>query len=126
MNSGFTLAAQLVLPGKGVIGVCGDGGMMMHLYVMEMAKEYKLPVTYVVMNNACLGNVMDFQAPGRRIATRYASPNFAKIAQGFDIKGIRVEGPAELRPALSKALELNEPVVVDIATADYPHFKMRP
>jgi acetolactate synthase-1/2/3 large subunit len=123
---GAALGAQLVLRGKRVICVCGDGGMMMHLYVMEMAKQYNLPVTYVVMNNACLGNVMDFQAPERQIASKYPRANFAKIAQGFGIEGIRVEDPADLRPAISKALGLDEPVVVDVATADYPHFKMRP
>lgn len=121
-----TLAAQITSPGRRVVGVCGDGGMMMHLYVMEMAKEYKLPVTYVVLNNACLGNVMDFQAPDRRIASKYDRPNFARIAQGFGIEGIRVEDPADIRDAIAEALALNEPVVVDIAIADYPHLKMRP
>ena len=122
---GATLAAQLVSPEKRVVGVCGDGGMMMHLYVMEMAKEYKLPVTYVVMNNACLGNLMDYQAPGRQIATTYNSVNFARIARGFGIEGIRVDDPANIKETLKKALELNEPAVVDIAIDDYSHFKLR-
>jgi pyruvate dehydrogenase (quinone) len=77
------------------------------------------------MNNACLGNVMDFQAPGRQIATRYDSVNFARVARGFGIEGIRVEDPADIKEALNKGLELNKPAVVDIAITDYAHFKMR-
>ena len=123
---GATLAAQLVSPEKRVVGVCGDGGMMMHLYVMEMAKEFKLPVTYVVMNNACLGNVMDYKAPGRQIATKYTRVDFARIARGFGIMGVRVDDPSDIRKALHDAFELDEPAVVDISITDYAHFKLWP
>jgi len=99
--------------------------MMMHLYVLEMAKEYGLPVTYVVMNNACLGNVMDFQPEDRRIASKYPAPDFARIAQGFGVEGIRVEEPGALAAALRRALGAEAPVVVDVRIDDYPHFRMR-
>ena len=124
-SPGATLAAQFACPERRVIGVTGDGGMMMHLYAMEMAKQYRLPVTYVVMNNGCLGNVMDAQAMDRRIASQYERANFARIAQGVGIEGIRVEDPGEIRDALSRALSQDEPVLVDVAIADYPHLRMR-
>jgi len=122
---GASLAAQMLRPDNRVVCICGDGGMMMHLYVLEMANEYDLPVSFVVMNNACLGNVMDYQAEDRRIVSQYPRPNFAKIARGFDVAGIRVERPDEIKPALEGALEANAPIVVDVATDDYPHFRMR-
>ena len=120
-----SLAAQMARPKSRVVCVCGDGGMMMHLYVLEMAKEYGLPVTYVVMNNACLGNVMDFQPEGRRIASKYPAPDFARIAQGFGVEGVRVEEPGALAAALRRALGTEAPVVVDVRIDDYPHFRMR-
>jgi len=120
-----SLSAQILKPGHRVICVCGDGGMMMHLYVLEMAREYRLPVTYVVMNNACLGNVMDFQPMERRIVSEYTRPDFARIARGFEVEGLRVDNPSDVAPALKKALEMNAPAVVDITVADYPHFRMR-
>ena len=80
---------------RSVICVYGDGGMMMHLYVLEMAREMDLPVTFVVMNNSCLGNVRDFQPPERRIATDYPTANFARIAEGFGIHSSRVEDPGD-------------------------------
>jgi acetolactate synthase-1/2/3 large subunit len=120
-----SLAAQMLNPEKRVVCVCGDGGMMMHLYVLEMAKEYDLPLSYVVLNNACLGNVMDFQQAERRIASTYARPDFAKIARGFDVEGVRVDKPEELSSTLQKALETRAPVVVDVTVDDYPHFRMR-
>lgn len=122
---GGCLAAQLVAHDRRVVCVCGDGGMMMHVYVLEMAKEYGLPVTFVVMNNACLGNVMDYQPRDKRIASQYTRPDFAKIAAGFEIRGFSVTRPEALSPTLEEALALNEPAVVDVVIDDYAHFKLR-
>jgi hypothetical protein len=44
---------------------------------------------------------------------------------GFGIGGTRFDNPGDLKKALGKAMDLNAPAVVDIATADYAHFKMR-
>ncbi|HDP79989.1 MAG TPA: thiamine pyrophosphate-binding protein, partial [Spirochaetes bacterium] len=52
-----SLAAQILRPKQRVIGISGDGGLMMHLYTLEMAKIYNIPVTFLVFNNSCLGNV---------------------------------------------------------------------
>jgi len=121
-----TLSAQILNPAKRVVGVCGDGGLMMHLYTLEMAMEYELPVTLVVMNNACLGNVMDFQKPERRIATVFPRAKFYEIARGFGMEGILVEKPEELKPAFEKALNTNKPVLVDVVIDDCAHFRMMP
>jgi acetolactate synthase-1/2/3 large subunit len=116
------LAAPFVRPGKRVVSVCGDGGMMMMLYALEMAKQYELPITYVVLNNACLGNVMDFQRPERKSASQYSEANFAAIAEAMGCQGIKIEKPADLEPALKAALESRRPTVVDVSTSPKPHF----
>jgi acetolactate synthase-1/2/3 large subunit len=119
-----SLATQMLYPKKRVVCVTGDGGLMMHLYVLEMAKQYALPLTYVVMNNSCLGNVMDYQAPDRRIATEYPQPNFAEIAGGFGLDSIRVEKPEEVQAAIRVGMETEKPYVVEVIIDDYAHFKM--
>ncbi len=42
--------------------------------------------------------------------------NFAKIAENMGAVGIRVEKANEIAPAFQKALKLDTPVVIDIAT----------
>ena len=116
------LAAQLIRPDKRVVGVCGDGAMMMMLYTLEMAKQYEVPVNYVVLNNACLGNVLDYQAPGRAIATEYPEPDFAAIARSIGCVGIKVERPSDLEPALEDATKSERPAVVDVSTSKKQHF----
>jgi len=116
------LAAQLIRPDRRVVGVCGDGGMMMMLYNLEMAKQYEIPITYVVLNNACLANVLDYQAPGRAIATEYPETDFAGIARAMGCVGIKVQHPSELEPALEDATKSESPAVVDVSTSKQQHF----
>jgi acetolactate synthase-1/2/3 large subunit len=111
------LAAQIIRPDKRVVGVCGDGGMMMMLHNLETAKQYDVPISYVVVNNACLGNVLDYQAPGRSIATEYPETDFAGIARAIGCVGIKVENPADLEPALADATRSDRPAVVDVSTS---------
>ncbi len=118
------LAAQIIHPDRRVICACGDGGMMMHLYALEMARDLELPVTFVVLNNSCLGNVRDFLAADRRMATEYSEPDFAKIAQGFSLNSVRIEKPEELGSALAKAHESGETWLIDVIVDDLPHFKL--
>ena len=97
---------------------------MMHLYALEMARDLGLPVTFVVLNNSCLGNVRDFLAADRRMATEYSEPNFAKIARGFGLESVRIEKPEELASALGKAHESRETWLVEVIVDDLPHFKL--
>jgi acetolactate synthase-1/2/3 large subunit len=118
------LAAKIIHPERRVICACGDGGMMMHLYALEMARDMEVPVTFVVLNNSCLGNVRDFLPADRRMATDYSQPDFAKIARGFNLNSVRVEKPEELGSALKKAIDSREAWLVEVIVDDLPHFKM--
>jgi len=118
------LAAQMIQPDRKVVSVAGDGSMMMMLHTLEAAKQYRLPLTYVVLNNSCLGNVMDFQAPDRRIATEYDEPNFAGIAQAIGCKGLKIEDPADLKPALKAAIDSDRPALIDVTTSKEAHFRL--
>jgi pyruvate dehydrogenase (quinone) len=44
------------------------------------------------------------------------NPNFALLAQAVGLAGLRVEDPAEVRPALEQALAAKGPVLVDVVT----------
>lgn len=119
------LAAQLVLKDRRVVCVTGDGGMRMHQYAMEMANEHELPITCVVFNNSCLGNVMDFQAKDRRMAVEFPETDFAAVARDMGCKGLRIEKPDELKPALKAAIDSDRPALLDVVTSQESHFKLR-
>jgi acetolactate synthase-1/2/3 large subunit len=46
----------------------------------------------------------------------FSKVNFARIAEDMGAVGIRVEKPADIGPAIARALTANRPVVIDVVT----------
>ena len=78
--------------------------------------QHNLPVKVVIFNNGILGFVaMEMKVSGFPLyGVDLKNPNFAKMAEAIGILGIRVEDPAEVQPAIKKALEQNGPVLLDV------------
>ncbi len=113
------------LAGRGnAVCVCGDGGMIMMLHCLETARQYGLPVTFVVLNNASLGNIRDFQPPDRKFCTEYLEPDIAAYARAAGCAAFKVRTAADLGPALRDALAGGGPSVVEIITKREAHFKL--
>ena len=112
------LAAKLVYPERPVVSVAGDGGFAMMLNVLPTAVQYRLPVTFVVMNNSGLGMVRDLHSEIRPDSLTFTATDYAKVASGFGCRGVRVEKPEELAPALKEAVNAKEPMVVDVVISN--------
>ena len=52
----------------------------------------------------------------RDFGTQLRNPDFAKVAEAMGARGIRVEDPSEVRPAIERALAEDGPVLVDVLT----------
>ena len=118
------LAAKLVNPQRPVLSVSGDGGFAMILHVLSTAVQYDLPVAFVVMNNSGLGMVRDIQRE-KKIATDFAATDFARIAEAFGCRGLRVAEAGKLGEAVKQALNSDIPTVVDVITSqEEPFFKI--
>jgi acetolactate synthase-1/2/3 large subunit len=115
------LAAKLLEPQRPMLSVSGDGGFAMVIHVLSTGLQYNLPIAFLVMNNSGLGAVRDAQM-GRKIATDFVETNFARIAEAFDCRGVRVAEPGKLAPALEEALGANVPTVVDVITSQAERF----
>lgn len=113
------LGAKAAFPQRQVVALCGDGGLSMLMGDLLSIRQLNLPIKLVVFNNSSLGFVaMEMQAGGYvPHDTDFDSTNFANIAIGAGILGIRVEDSADLPAALKKAFEHPGPVVVDVVTA---------
>jgi pyruvate dehydrogenase (quinone) len=79
-------------------------------------RQLNLPIKVVVFNNGSLGFVeLELKAAGMlSYGTDLQNPNFAELAEAAEIKGIRVEAPEDLRPALQTALAHDGPCLVDV------------
>ncbi len=119
------LAAQMLLPDQKVIALQGDGAMMMALHALNMAKQFNLPVIYLVMNNECLGNIRDYLRVKCRPLTETPRVDFAATARALGIEGFTASTPTELQAALEAALSSPGPCLVDIAVSQVNHMRIR-
>jgi len=112
------IGAQIAYPGRQVISLSGDGGLSMLLGELLTVAQYQLPVKIVLFDNHRLGMVqLEQEAAGLpHYGVELKNPNFAALAEAVGLKGLRVEDPAEVRPALAQALESRGPVLVDMMT----------
>jgi len=115
---------KLIHPDRPVLSVSGDGGFAMVPHVLSTAIQYSLPVVFLVMNNSGLGMVRDIQGE-KPIASDFLPTDFARIAQGFGCRGITVENPDEIGPALADGFQAKRPTVIDVITSPVePFFKI--
>ena len=86
------IGAQVGRPGELVIDIDGDASFIMFPQELATAAEYKIPVKIAILNNNFQGMVKQWQElfyKGRLSYTKMANPDFAKLAEGFGVKGIR-------------------------------------
>jgi len=118
-----SLGAKCAAPGRKVLCFTGDGGFYYHLAELESAHRCGIAVAVVVNNNSGFGQNLTGvrriagNQPGRgEELIRFGPTDFTAVARSFGVRGIRVERPGEIAPALAEALGANEPVVVDVVT----------
>ena len=116
--------ARQVYPDRPAVGFIGDGSFQMMMHVLPVAAEYKLGVTWCVLNDRALGSIRDIQefALGNRIIdTDFGvQPQFAKVAEACSCYGEQVTDPADVDGAIARALAANEkgvPAVLDFIVA---------
>jgi len=111
------IGAQISHPGRQVVTLCGDGGVSLLMGDLLSLRHLNLPVKIVVFNNGSLGFVEpELKAAGiLNPAADLVNLDFAKIAEGTGILGLRVEDPEKVRPELEKAFAHEGPALVDIA-----------
>ena len=129
------IGAAFARPDHKTVAVCGDGGAQMTFEEVVVAVEHKLPVTFVVINNACLGMVRQWQELfyGKRYSGSILSvrgrlanehleqdlkydylPDFKKLAEAHGAEAYRVIDPAKLDATIRKAVNSRKTTFVEV------------
>ena len=118
---GFAMAgavgAHFGRPDKKCVAVMGDGSFGMAAGELETITRLNLPLTLVVVSNSVFGWIKAGQKSGyeeRYYSVDFSRTDHARVAEGFGLKTWRVEDPAELKGALSAAVEHGGPTLVDV------------
>ncbi len=114
---GACIGAKVGKPDKTVINIAGDGCFRMDMNEIATAARYHIPIIQVVVNNHVLGMVRQWQTLfyDKRYSNTILNDavDFVKLAEAMGAVGIRVTKKEEVAPAIQKAIELKEPVVID-------------
>ena len=116
------LGAKAARPDRPVVCVDGDGSFQMTLQELATSVAEDLPVVVVILNNATLGMVRQWQTmfyAGRHSEVAVTDPrtDFAAVARGFGARGATVSTLAEFDAALEDALRSPVTTVIDARVA---------
>lgn len=104
------IGAQIACPGDLVVVISGDGSFQMGMPELGTAKEQKLPIKVLLMNNSYLCLVKQLQEcyieGACHIATPFTdNPEFKYIAKAYDALYLKAETAEEVEPALARFLK---------------------
>ncbi len=116
---GFGLPAamgvRMANPGATVACVTGESSIQMCLQELSTCKQYRLPIKIVNLNNKYMGMVRQWQQffHGNRYSESYmdALPDFVKLAEGYGHRGVLIDKPADVEPALRDAFARKDELV---------------
>jgi acetolactate synthase I/II/III large subunit len=109
------MGAMLANPGATVACVTGESSIQMCLQELSTCKQYRLPIKIVNLNNRYMGMVRQWQQffHGNRYSESYmdALPDFVKLAEGYGHRGVLIDKPADVEPALREAFQRKDELV---------------
>ncbi|MDC7338890.1 thiamine pyrophosphate-binding protein [Streptomyces lydicus] len=115
LGYGFPAALGVAVadPERPVLAVSGDGGAMYSIAELATARQYDLPVTWLIVDDGGYGILREYMtdAFGRATATELARPDFVALAESFGVPAVRTT-PDRLRADLAAAFAAPGPSVV--------------
>lgn len=121
-----SIGAKLAQPDRKVACVLGDGDFLMTMEEIGVCVTNNIPVVFIVQNNQ---GYMSIRGGQRKIFDRHIgseftrpdgtpySPDFKTVAAGFGLQSYRVENSASLEGTLKRAIDSDEPAVVEVPTS---------
>lgn len=126
------LGIKVALPDKQVVDIDGDGSFLMNVQELATAHVEKIAAKAIIVNNQHLGMVVQWEDKfydGNRGHTYLGIPedraqiypDYVRVCNSFNVKCERVMYKKDLRPALQRMLEANEPYVLDVVVPYSEH-----
>jgi acetolactate synthase I/II/III large subunit len=119
------LGVKVALPDKQVVDIDGDGSFLMNIQELATAHVEKIAAKAIILNNQHLGMVVQWEDKfyaGNRGHTYLGNPDdraqiypdYVRVCNSFNVKCERVMYKRDLRAAIQRMLDANEPYVLDV------------
>src|SRR5881409_3838023 len=123
---GAAIGAKIARPERPVLAVAGDGGFLYSVNELATAVKYRLPVVFLVMNDARYGAIKWLQEQmfeGRWGEADLVNPDFPALARAFGARSERVTVDT-LPRALAEAFAADRPTVLELPMAVEPPWEL--
>ena len=111
----YAMGVQLANPGATIACVTGEASIQMCIQELATCKQYNLTPKIIMLNNRSLGMVRQLQDvyQGSRHAESYMDslPHFDKLAESFGHRGVTIDKPDQVEPALIDAFSRTDQLV---------------
>jgi acetolactate synthase-1/2/3 large subunit len=119
------LGAKVAFPDKQVVDIDGDGSFLMNVQELATAHIEKIAAKAIVLNNQHLGMVMQWEDKfyeGNRGHTylgdpdnrKQIYPDYIAMAKSFNVPAERVMYKKDLRAAMQRMLDSDQPFLLDV------------
>lgn len=119
VGPGYAIGVGAAGFGSGIVCVLGDGAFGLNGLDFDTLVRFDIPAVLVVGNDAAWGEVrvpqVGIYGEEGELATTLASSRYDRLCEVFGGHGEHVENPADLAPALERALAAGVPAIVDVA-----------
>ncbi|HEX7443696.1 MAG TPA: thiamine pyrophosphate-dependent enzyme, partial [Acidimicrobiales bacterium] len=112
----YAMGAKLANPDRPVVLFTGDGAFGFNLQELETAARERIPIVVVVNCDGAWGMEKVYMAKvaGTTVGVALSEVRYDEVARALGCHGELVEQPADLRPALQRALDAGVPAVVHV------------
>jgi len=134
MGYGFpaALGVKVAFPEKQVVDIDGDGSFLMNIQELATAHVEKIAAKAIILNNQHLGMVVQWEDnfyDGNRGHTYLGDPahraeiypDYVRVCNSFGVKCERVMYKKDLRAAIQRMLDADEPYVLDVVVPYSTH-----
>ena len=126
------LGIKVALPDKQVVDIDGDGSFLMNIQELATAHVEKIAAKAIILNNQHLGMVVQWEDKfyaGNRGHTYLGDPehrpeiypDYVRVCNSFGVKCERVMFKKDLRAAIQRMLDADEPYVLDVVVPYSTH-----
>ncbi len=124
------MGAALGRPDRETWAITGDGGFQMTFQELMTLKADDIPVKIALLDNKKLGMIRQWQEiiyGGNYHSASLPGPDFAKLADAFDIPAFRASTPGEVDDAIRAAQAVSGPALIWFEIAEEQNvFPMMP
>jgi 5-guanidino-2-oxopentanoate decarboxylase len=110
------IGAKLAMPGRAVVALAGDAGLLFTVQELATAVELGLPIAVLLWNNDALGQIAGDMVARNipAIGVRPRNPDFLALARAFGCRAERPDSLAGLEQSLRAAFAADGPTLIEV------------